>query len=47
MIAQSWIEGILDGLRHDMEDGATRVFLGHDRAPATALRGTLAVQAAE
>lgn len=47
MIAQSWIEGVIDGLRHDMEDGATRVFLGHDRAPASALRPPLAVQAAE
>lgn len=32
MILLSWFEGILDTLRHDMEDGATRVFVGLDRA---------------
>lgn len=31
MMALSWFDGILDGLRHDMEDGATRVFLAQDR----------------
>jgi biopolymer transport protein ExbB len=34
MIAQSWFEGLIDALRHDMEEGATRVFVGLDRAPA-------------
>jgi biopolymer transport protein ExbB len=32
MIAQNWFEGLIDGLRHDMEDGATRIFLAQDRA---------------
>lgn len=34
MAALTWFDGIVDGLRHDMEDGATRVFLGKDRATA-------------
>lgn len=36
MIAQSWFEGVIENMRHDMEDGATRVFLGH-AAPKAAL----------
>lgn len=31
MIAQNWFEGLIDGLRHDIEDGATRIFLAQDR----------------
>lgn len=32
MIALAWFDGILDGLRHDMEDDATRVFLRRPKA---------------
>ena len=32
MVALSWFDGIVERLRHDMEDGATRVFLAQDRA---------------
>ncbi|MES2847128.1 MAG: MotA/TolQ/ExbB proton channel family protein [Pseudomonadota bacterium] len=35
MIAQSWFEGVIENMRHDMEDGATRVFLGHAAPKAT------------
>lgn len=34
MAALTWFDGVVDKLRHDMEDGATRVFLGQDRATA-------------
>ncbi|MEI2686957.1 MAG: MotA/TolQ/ExbB proton channel family protein [Cypionkella sp.] len=33
MIALTWFDSVLDGLRHDMEDDATRVFLRHARKP--------------
>lgn len=33
MTALSWFDSIVDRMRHDMEDGATRVFLGADRRP--------------
>lgn len=33
MTALTWFDGVVDRLRHDMEDGATRVFLALDRAP--------------
>lgn len=35
MTALTWFDGVVDRLRHDMEDGATRVFLGKDRSTAT------------
>lgn len=34
MTALTWFDGVVDGMRHGMEDGATRVFLGKDRATA-------------
>lgn len=34
MVALTWFDSIVDSLRHDMEDGATRVFLGQDRQRA-------------
>lgn len=34
MIALAWFDGILDGLRHDMEDDATQVFLRKSKALA-------------
>lgn len=45
MMALSWFDGILDGLRHDMEDGATRVFLAQDRGLIRAPGVTLAAAA--
>ena len=36
MIALTWFDGIVDSLRHDMEDGATGVFLAQDRQRAKA-----------
>ncbi len=33
MIALAWFDSVVDGLRHDMEDDATRVFLRHARGP--------------
>jgi biopolymer transport protein ExbB len=33
MTALTWFDGVVDRLRHDMEDGATRVFLALDRGP--------------
>lgn len=38
MIAQHWFEAVIEGLRHGMEDGATRVFVAQDRARAQPLR---------
>lgn len=38
MIAQHWFESVIEGLRHAMEDGATRVFVAQDRARAQPLR---------
>ena len=31
MIAQHWFDGLIDGMRHDMEQAATRVFVAQDR----------------
>lgn len=42
MIAQHWLDGVIEGLRHDMEDGATRVFVAQDR-----MRGAMPRPAAE
>lgn len=38
MVAQHWFESVIEGLRHGMEDGATRVFVAQDRARAQPLR---------
>lgn len=34
MIALAWFDGLVERLRHDMEDDATRVFLRHPRTTA-------------
>lgn len=47
MTALSWFDGILDRMRHDMEDGATRVFLGADRKPIRAVLAASQSAAAE
>lgn len=38
MVAQHWFEAVIEGMRHGMEDGATRVFVAQDRARAVPLR---------
>lgn len=35
-IALTWFDSVIDGLRHDMEDAATRVFVGRASAPTVA-----------